>query len=123
MRTDYSKSYTVERRVLIECCPVEGERPAHVGKGGCGKTWITATESFGPVDSYGRRSSRLKLPSYCPVCNGWNLQMRAKLQVSESNSTKPHNCENTCQWSESAKCKCACGGKMHGIALKMLELA
>ncbi len=115
----------VQRRVLLECRPsienagITGKVPDGVGKGGCGKEWFNVTEKISAPDYWGRSTRTLQLPNRCPKCSGWNLRLLAQLQVSESRTEKLHTCENTCQWSESKKCKCACGGKMHGAMLKM----
>lgn len=92
----------------------------------CSPFWLTLPENRRRVSvGYGRYDSRIDsvgAPQRCP-CGAWLLEC-GRLEVDAySNSCrqegrKTHTCENTCQWSESRKCRCACGGRRHGEALR-----
>lgn len=84
----------------------------------CAPSWRTLPEEwvrYNPARHYGffRPVDQL---SRCEC--GAYLRLIHRLEVSESRATKAHTCENTCQWSEAKKCRCACGGAAHGIQLR-----
>ena len=87
----------------------------------CAPVWLTLPEerirrSLG----YGRYQTEIR-PVSPPVrcsCGSW-LSSPMRLEVHDSGQTKiTHTCENTCQWSESKTCRCACGGTQHGVMLR-----
>lgn len=118
-----SQVIVTRARVLMECrasSELANGRPLPpgVGAGGCGKEWIEVDRIFGRLDYWGRRTETLKTPPRCPHCNGWNYRRRGILKVTSGGTSK---CRDVCQESESLSCRCSCGGKMHGAAIRRRE--
>lgn len=89
----------------------------------CAPVWLTLPEERRRLSrGYGRYDYETRpLPDAEPrrcTCGAWIRRIH-RLEVSDSAQKEPtHTCENTCQWSESKKCRCACGGRRHGEALR-----
>lgn len=87
----------------------------------CAPVWLTLEEErrrspYG-YDSWQTFIRPINPPVRCS-CGAYIGQVH-RLEVSESAQREPtHTCENTCQWSESKKCRCACGGTAHGRMLR-----